>query len=272
MWVIAALATLGIGAAGSITWGRWSNRTTPITVDELVTREAAAASTSTVAATAPDTAPDTPPDTTPDAERPVTTGPSSVPDEGVYPYRTTGSEHLDLLTGVERRYPSETGIVVSHTACGFDLSWHPYVERSYTVEICRRNGDLVLVGYTNRYEFFGRSEQRHVVCEPAPRWLAADGFTTTCAGDGVVERRTASAASESVAIDGRTVAALHVVIDTSTSGTTEGATHEELWLDRATGLVLRLDRTVRNETSTAVGNAVYDEHVELMVSVLTPVG
>jgi len=146
------------------------------------------------------------------------------------------------------------------------------VERTYTIQLCRRGAELVVVGYTNAYEFFGQPEQRHLVCDPPPRWLAVAAFTTTCTGDGVVEQRTASAGDGSVTIDGRTLAALHVVIETSTRGSTDGTTHEELWLDRLTGLVLRLDRTVRNETSTAVGAAAYQEHVELVVSVLTPVG
>ena len=196
-----------------------------------------------------------------------------MPPAGVYAYATTGTESLDLLTGIDRDYPVETGVVVTTTACGVDLSWQPYLERTYTIELCRTGSDVTVAGYTNAYEFFGQPEQRRLTCQPGLAWVPTAGsvIEATCEGDGVSERRVETASADSIVVDGERRSVVRVVIETTTSGSTEGTTHEELWLDSVSGLLLRLQRSVSNRTSTAVGSAEYDEQVVLQMSVLTPV-
>lgn len=192
----------------------------------------------------------------------------------MYAFQTTGSERLDVLDGIERNYPAESGIVVSATACGVDLSWQPYVERSYTISLCTLGGDLRLSGYANRYEFYGNPEQRRLVCEPPIAWQPRTTTTleTECAGDGISEHRQTTAGTTTLTVDGQHRLVTHVEIEARTSGSTEGSTHEELWIDAATGMLLRLERTVSNTSDTAVGAAHYDETVTLHLASLSPVG
>ena len=194
----------------------------------------------------------------------TTTTPTSsppTPAPGVYAYRTTGGERLDLLTGVERTYPSETGVVVSTTACGATLSWQPYVERSYTIETCQSGDGWVITAYENRYEFFGQAERRHLVCDP-PASLATDSgsSTTTCAGDGVEEQRRSTVFGIEQLGEHRT---LHVGADSETTGSTTGRTNEQLWIDLDSGVLIAYERHVDNESSSPVGAAHYVEDVSL---------
>ncbi len=268
-------AVLVVSGTGWAMWGKWSNDTTPISAEELSRRAistttATTTTTSSITTSSITTSRITAANT---ISPPTTAPPIPLPPVGVYAYATRGSESLDLLTGVDREYPVETGVVVSATACGVDLSWQPYLERTYTIELCRAGSVVTVAGYTNAYEFFGQPEHRRLTCQPAPAWVPAAGsaIDTTCVGDGVREFRRGTATADTIVVGGERRSAVRVAIETETSGTTEGITHEELWLDSVSGLVLRLQRSVSNRTSTAVGSAEYVEQVVLQMSVLTPV-
>jgi hypothetical protein len=276
-----ALAAVAVTtASGLVLVERWSSPTTPLTVDELVIRSASTTpttppmptptivSTSTTTATGPPTgATSAPPGTSTTTSAAVARRPA----DGVYAYATTGTEQLDVLTGVQRTYPTETGVVVASTACGVDLSWRPYEERTYTISLCDDANTLRFDAYSNHYEFFDNAQQRRLTCTPAPAWQPADGsrFETECTGDGVTERRRGSVAVTTLSIAGSRRPATHVVLETETSGSTEGTTHEELWIDASTGLLLQLQRTVRNRTPTPVGTANYAETLTLTLTSVT---
>ena len=110
----------------------------------------------------------------PDAARPAPAGsalarfrasdPSPRGIDGVYTYRTTGGESLDVLGGATHRYPAETTITVVETACGVRLRWDALAGRSTTLTLCTRSGGVELRGLEEVHSFFGRTDLTRYAC------------------------------------------------------------------------------------------------------------
>jgi hypothetical protein len=110
---------------------------------------------SPVAATALDTVPDVVPAVTPSLVAP-----------GVYRYRTTGEESIDVLGGATHRYPDETTITVVPDGCGVLLRWDALVERHDEWRLCATPSGIERQPVGLQYhEFFGRGEREDLVCD-----------------------------------------------------------------------------------------------------------
>jgi hypothetical protein len=205
---------------------------------------------------------------------PAGTGASAgLPAPGVYVYATDGFEEIDALLGSRHDYPAETTITVSHGGCGLLLRWDALDERSTTWEVCP--GDAwSIAGYDEEHRFLGRTERTSYRCEPGSIWRPASEEPGTrlarrCSAGATTEE----AAGEVVGPEARTVGAqsvgtVHVTLDLVLEGRTRGTGSLVLWLERSTGLVVRLVLENDNRTASAIGDVRYRERATLeLVSV-----
>ena len=199
----------------------------------------------------------------------------AAPEPGVYQYRTTGSEHTDAVGGATHAYPALTTITVTPAAGGYVMRWDALEQRwdDWAVTIAGRQ--LVVTGEHTAHEFFGVRDVRAYDCADAQFRPAADtpgtriGGRCTSAGDtgmwsGEVK------GTETVAVGGVEVAAIHVVMTEAMSGDTTGTRKSENWFAVDSGLLLRRISSVDGDSATPIGRAHYTEHVELVLTSLTP--
>jgi hypothetical protein len=253
--VLMAVAVVGVGAWA---WARLDDDTRPISVDQAVE----------------DFRSD---DTTTDAAA-VGSGAAAteLPAPGVYPYETSGGESLALLNNPSRTYQPETALVVQAGGCGVVVSWTPLEERAESWEMCRRDGGIAVSRSESVHEFFDQREVRTFTCAEGA-WLVpptvevGETRQVDCVGDGISENRAAELVEvASRDVGGSSVEAIHVRMTVTTSGSTDGTTIRDLWLDRRTGLPLEWTDAVENVSDSPLGDARYTEDIRLVAIRTTP--
>ena len=185
--------------------------------------------------------------------------------DGVYAYRTTGGESLDVLGGASHRYPAETTITVVETACGVRLRWDPLAGRSTTWTLCTRSGGVELRGLDQAHTFFGHADRTQYACTQAGERFACRAAHGTETGQAAV------VGEAGVEVGGERVRALHVRMTARVGGGSSGTETTEWWLQAGTGLPLEL--VVSSRTSRAepvVGQVHYRENATLRLASTTP--
>jgi hypothetical protein len=198
------------------------------------------------------TTPDTPvpaepaPEETP-AGPPEPAGPAgqqpaqALPEPGVYRYATTGWEELSM-PGSRRSFPSETAQTVTHTACGFQVTWQPLEERSDTFELCVEGNRTVLASVTTYRAFFGQAHEQHFTCAEVPAPAGAV-WSVRCSDDAnTVMHVTARAeARETLTVAGQAVETLRMRMDSQLEGDTSGTRNALMWFRDGDGLLVRTE-------------------------------
>lgn len=260
----AGLVVLALLVAGFL-WRR--DTATPVPVSDVVDRFRAEEAADGGAA----------PDSSPDQEQsaPATSpsGPAStaLPVAGVYLYRTIGHEEVDALGGARHDYPAETTITVRRGDCGAVHRWDALEERFEEWAVCRRDGALVMPWFTAFHQFFGTDDRQDFTCDPpvvlVPSPSAGAPEPGFCRSVDLTEEMTVSiVGSESVAIEGEQVAAVHVRIDVELSGSAEGSSVIDLWFDEVDGTLLRWTETGTSTSGSLIGDVHYDETFDIMLT------
>ncbi|MEI7548089.1 MAG: hypothetical protein WCK21_08530 [Actinomycetota bacterium] len=93
--------------------------------------------------------------------------PLTLPQPGVYVYRTQGRESIDAVGGSLHLYPSETTITVIADGCGVMLRWDVLKERHERWRLClgREGIDLAPDGAQSFHEFFGQTKVEDLTCD-----------------------------------------------------------------------------------------------------------
>jgi hypothetical protein len=203
-----------------------------------------------------------------------TPGPSPVP-VGVYVYATSGFERTDALAGATHRYPRRSTITVTKDPCGVRMRWDVLEGRSTTWTFCIDSGRWVMTTQDERHTFFGVTEGTTYECSDVPFRMPGDrpsrGMQVTCTTSGATERETQRIVGrETVRVGRRSVSAVHVHQATSLSGDIRGASTYDVWLDRKTGVPVRISMVSRSTNDSPVGDVHYDEVVTLRLLSLTP--
>ncbi|MDH3752983.1 MAG: hypothetical protein OEU32_03840 [Acidimicrobiia bacterium] len=204
---------------------------------------------------------------------------AALPAAGVYLYATLGGEEVDALGGTRHDYPTTTTVTVTGGGCGVVLRWDALEERSEELELCRRDGSLVVPRYTSFHRFFSQDDSRPYRCDepivlvPADP-LAGTTMTSRCQADDLIEDITVTVVgAEPVDIEDGTVDAIHVRLATelgTDDDSTTGDATSDLWL-AMDGTVLRWTEQTRTTADSLVGDVHYDESFELELSALEPV-
>jgi hypothetical protein len=185
--------------------------------------------------------------------------------DGVYAYRTSGGESIDLLGGSRHRYPAETTITLVRVPCGVRLRWDALVGRSTTWTLCTSSRGVAMRGLDEVHTFFASRDETSYACTQR-----GDAFSCRAA-------RAAEAGSESVAgaaaveVGGVRMQALHVRTTATVSGGSNGVETVDWWLEPKLLLPLRV--AVASRTSRAepvVGTAHYREDAALRLVSTTP--
>ena len=171
-------------------------------------------------------------------------GSSPVP-VGVYVYATDGFERTDALTGATHRYPPRSTITVTKEPCGVQMRWDILEGRSTTWTFCIAAGRWVMTTQDERHTFFGVTEATTYDCSDAPFRTPGDvpegrvGVTCTTSSATEHERQWV-VGRESIRVGEREVSTVHVRQTSSLARGTRGASTYDIWLDRASGVPVRL--------------------------------
>ncbi len=192
---------------------------------------------------------------------------------GVYVYATSGSESISALGGREHAYPERSTITVTGGGCGMTLRWDVLEHRSSTFEICDDGSRLGAWSETHR--FVGRDDVTEWRCQAAA-WLPAardPGATSEvrCASDDSRQDGTTTVVgSETVRVGGVPVDVVRLRVATRQSGGARGPTVEERWLERETGLPVRIAYRVATLNASLIGDVRFEERFTLRLVSLEP--
>lgn len=191
-----------------------------------------------------------------------------LPITGVYMYSTKGSESASApgLPASGAQYPLTTTMTVFSEGCGQDWRWQPLTDRYEDLVVCRSpNGSLMLKSRFDSVVFYRDADRRNFACAddsvflpPHPR--AGQTFGGACSNGGNANSgglrigyQGQVVGDDALEIGGARVEAVHLVVHEQMSGDTLGTGTESLWLDSATGLVVKETRTEMTRSQSAVG-------------------
>ena len=195
---------------------------------------------------------------------------------GVYVYRTTGFESISALGGTTHRYPRRSTITVTKASCGMTLRWDVLTTRSNTWTVCDTGERLLrLDRWSEHHVFFGQDDETVWSCSGSP-WLTdpsrvgtrasqlCDGGSATLAGTVDVLGVTP------LDVGGVTVETIHLRLTATEDGDARGPLVEDRWLERETGLPVRIRDRVRTDNDSPIGDVVFRERYELWLVSLEP--
>jgi hypothetical protein len=200
--------------------------------------------------------------------------PSPVP-VGVYVYATEGYEKTDALTGVTHHYPLRSTITVTRDPCGVRMRWDVLEGRSTTWTFCIASGNWVMTTQDERHTFFGVTRSTTYACSNVPFRTPDDTpgprYSATCATPSAREyEKQWVVGRERLLVGGKRVSAVHVRQTTGFGGGTGGASVYDIWLDRESGVPVRISMTSQTTNTSPIGKVHYDEKVVLRLTSLQP--
>jgi hypothetical protein len=126
------------------------------------------------------------------------------------------------------------------------------------------------------HEFFSRGVRENLLCDAdailRPRAPAAgQTWTFHCHSDRTTVTATVSVVGfENLAIDGRSVQAVHLKLDSTGVGADRGTRKQERWIEQSTGMALRSISRVDGESDMTGGTYHYHEEYRLDLTSMTP--
>jgi hypothetical protein len=214
--------------------------------------------------------------TTVPASTPPTEPPTPVLVEpGVYRYRTTGEESIDVLGGAHHAYPPETTITVTPDGCGVRLRWDVLQERRDEWRLCPTAAGLAEAWTLQYHEFFKQPDPKELVC-PADTLLlpvnavAGVGWDASCTLARELEpQHFEVVGDDTVVVAGVKVPAIHVRQSVERGGEYFEHTITDWWLT-STGLPLRSVQTKSSRTPSPIGGVTYREQYSTDLETLEP--
>ncbi len=192
---------------------------------------------------------------------------------GVYAYRTSGGEGLDLM-GVRRGFPTNTRMIVTGGRCA-TVTWIPILEHTESTVLCRGpSGTLWIPKLVTSESIAGTHSTSVVSCPQAASLLPVDPLVgtrwrATCSLAGPVETVEFTGrvlGRSTTAVAGRRVSVEHVRMTLVYRGSQSGTNPTDLWIEPTTGLIVREQET----SSMEQGGVQYTEHMEADLTDLTP--
>jgi len=197
---------------------------------------------------------------------------------GVYVYATSGSESVSALGGTTHTYPGRSTITVTAAPCGMALRWDVLETRSSIWDVCGDgDGDVVqrLDGWMEAHEFFGQDDRTTWRCSSSP-WLvgpvvAGTTFPHSCDGGDTTQSGTVTVVGEeSIDVGGVSVETLRLRLEAEEEGAARGSLVEERWVERETGLPVRVDYRVQTDNDSLIGDVVFEEAYAIELLSLEP--
>lgn len=197
-------------------------------------------------------------------------GETSIP-AGVYRYRTTGFESVSALGGARHTYPRQSTVTVTPGACGMELRWDVLQGRHTTWQVCGpEGGGLVAGDWEDLHTFFSSADLSRWECSPGPWLPTADaiGTTTSRLCDNGITKLAGElqvVGATTLAVGGAPVDVVHTRFQGEEDGVAKGTLREERWLERETGLPVRLVYRVTTKNRSPIGNVDFEERYQLQL-------
>jgi hypothetical protein len=208
------------------------------------------------------------------------------PASGVYTYSSTGTESLSLL-GTTQEWGATIPATVTAADEGcwvlrLDYSTHHWNAQTYCPE-----GQVLEETTSQGYQAFDFvattiGEQTDWLCEPpgqavrldarpGQRWEQSCTGTSATRGTSVTSSGTDElVGEETLRIEGEQVPVLHYRTVRDLSGDQTGHEENELWYHARTGLMVKTIRDVRVASPSPIGDVIYEESGELVLTSLEP--
>ena len=205
-----------------------------------------------------------------------TAGPFRTPAEGVYSYRTTGSEEVSLGGG-RHDYPARTYAAVRAVGgCDWDFEHRVLEEHVERRLQCSAPGQLSQKNERAEITFFGQANKADYTCDP-PLVITRVGdgagakYTGVCRGsDGQFTMTTTFVGRERLTVGGVAVDALHVLMESVTAGRADGTSRNDYWMHADTGLMLKSIRKVQTRAKAYGSTVDYREDSTFELERLEP--
>ena len=199
---------------------------------------------------------------------------NKLPAPGVYTYRTTGGESLNLV-GVTRSFPSSTSMIVADGRCA-TVSWVPITQHTEATTFCNApNGALTVPKLVTDESIAGSTSTSTINCpastyllppaaRPGQRWEA------TCSQVSPAEKIMLAGRAlgqSTMLVAGHAVSVSHTRLDFTFTGSTEQGTNPiDFWIVPSSGLIVREKESV-GVTQSGVR---YTETMETTLTALSP--
>ena len=196
-----------------------------------------------------------------------------LPVPGVYTYRTSGGEGLNIM-GVQRSFPSTTSMVVEDGPCA-SVSWVPIEQHTETTSVCSGpDGALTVSRLVTDESIAGSNTTSTIVCpstaylvpagaRPGQRWAATCTLTSpsekvSLAGE-LLGPGTASVGRQHVSVE-------HSRLTMTFTGAEHGTSPTDFWVVPTTGLIVR----EQEQVAMATGSVEYHETMDATLTSLVP--
>lgn len=196
-----------------------------------------------------------------------------LPAPGVYTYRTSGGEGLNLV-GMTRSFPSSTSMIVADGRCAI-VSWVPILQHTEKTTVCNApNGALTIPKLVTDESIAGSTTTSTITCpataylvppaaRPGQRW----GVTCSLASPSEKVAMTGEALGRStMVISGQSVPVMHARVTLDFDGAERGTNPTDFWFVPDTGLIVREHETV----GVTQGSVRYSETMDATLTGLSP--
>ena len=196
-----------------------------------------------------------------------------LPGPGVYSYRTTGGESLNLV-GVGRGFPSHTSMIVTEDGCA-TVSWVPITEHTESTMVCTGTGSSLSMPELVTHESIAGTTTSATLSCPATAYLlppaAATGqrWSSTCSLSSPAENVAFSGVvlgPASITVGDTNVAVVHTRLMFTYRGAAQGTNPIDFWVVPSTGLIVREKELV----SVNQSGVHYSESMDTVLIRLTP--
>jgi hypothetical protein len=208
------------------------------------------------------------------------------PASGLYTFASTGTESLSLL-GTTQSWGATTPATVTASQGGcwtlrLDYSNYHWNAQTYCPR-ARVLEETTTTGY-QAFDFVATtvSEQTEWLCDPPGQAIRldaepGDSWEQSCDGASAARGTSVTSAGtnefvgeEKLSIDGEDVTVFHYKVTRDLSGDQSGHEENELWYHARTGLLVKTVRNVQVSSPSPIGDVVYHETGELVLTSLTP--
>ncbi len=196
-----------------------------------------------------------------------------LPAPGVYTYRTSGGESLNLV-GVARSFPSSTSMIVDDGRCA-KVTWVPITQHTEETSFCNApNGALTVPKLVTDESIAGATTTSTITC-PASTYLlppaarTGQRWSATCSLANPAEKigLTGEALGRTtMVVGGHPVSVTHSRLMFTFTGSEHGTNPTDFWIEPASGLIVRERETV----AVTQGGVRYDENMDATLAGLSP--
>jgi hypothetical protein len=198
---------------------------------------------------------------------------SHLPAPGVYSYRTSGGESLNL-PGMDRAFPSTTSMIVTAARCA-TVSWMPITQHTETTTECvGPDGGFDVPRFVTHESIAGTDTTSALTC-PATAYLlppdatAGRKWAATCVLQSPAEKVAFAGEAlgmSTMTIAGHAVTVEHTRFTLTFDGSQAGTNPTDLWIVPSSGLIVQ----EKEEVSVTSGGFRYGETMHSTLASLSP--